>query len=64
MSGRVQSEHDSEPGQVRRATRGEGRARRPGDQEVKRIKGREKGSDNQMTRLYGEGQLGVGQSSY
>lgn len=48
---------------MRRVRRGKGRVRRPEDQEVKRIKGREKGSDNQMIRLYREGQLGERQSA-
>lgn len=41
-SRRVQSEHDPEPGHVRRGKRRERRDRRPGDQKARRVKGRQK----------------------
>lgn len=50
----IVEEHDPELDHVRRAGKGQGRDRRPEDQEARRVKGREKGLVSKMSRLYRE----------
>lgn len=49
--GRIQSEHFPDLGHVRRGGRGEER-REPGNQEAKRVKGRQKGLGHQHGWIY------------